>query len=430
MIRSIIVTSVRRYNVLLILCLACGLLPGTTTGYGTSGHRIVGNLAWYQLSKETKEWIYDLIQEDRFWYGIEMTTICSSEDKCKPLGAIAEWADDVKKSEGVSHAIAVPGLGCLAEGAHEQDPDCRLNYGRDCENDDCVVGQIVKFAMVLQDWMWGTRRRDRKLVSALNLLGFLPVLLQFFADFWGMFFGDSLDRALDSLTGDREHEALMFVTHLMGDLHQPLHCGQEVDSVATTIDVTYMGYHNEDSRSFWCSILPGFLKVVLGCGDVSLHSAWDFSILMKYMDEEFSGNRENLEDSIWYEYIEDNEEQKASWLSCLPDPKGTPYLLKQSVQDCVMEWANDSLEIALKYGYRNIDGSYIVSGTDLTEEYHYVVVPIVRKQLAMGSVRLAALLERVLNPDQETPSASPALEYAPSESPSDAPPGTTLTESL
>lgn len=189
--RSIIDMSGRSYNGLLILCLglACGLLPGTTTGYGTSGHRIVGNLAWYQLSKETKEWIYDLIEEDRFWYGIEMTTICSSVDKCKPLGAIAEWADEVKKSEGVSHAIGVPGLDCLTEGAHEQDPDCRLNYDRDCENDDCVVGQIVKFAMVLQDWMWGTRRRDRKLVTALNLLGFFAVFCRFLGYVFRRFVG-------------------------------------------------------------------------------------------------------------------------------------------------------------------------------------------------------------------------------------------------
>ena len=411
--------SVSTSYILLLRYLACGFLSGTATAFGTSGHRVVADLAWYQLSQESKDWIYHLIKEDRFWYGIEMTTVCSDAEHCKPLGAIAEWADDVKKSVGVSHAIAIPDEGhdCLAEGAQDIDPNCRLDYDRDCVDDDCLVGQIVKFTTVLQDWMSGRRRR--KLQTPLNLLGFLPGLLDLFANLWGTLFGDSLDAALDGFTSDEEHEALMFITHLVGDLHQPLHCGQGSDHVATAIDVTYMGYHSENFfQTLLCAILPSFLQGIASCGDVSLHSAWDFSILIKYTGEEFNGDREALEDSIWYEYLVDNEVQTASWLSCLPDAKTTPYLLRQTIQDCVMEWANESLEVALKYGYKNTDGSYIDTGTDLTEEYHQLVVPVVRKQLAKGSVRLAALLEHVLNPYREAPSAVPTTVYAPSVAPS------------
>lgn len=122
-------------------------------------------------------------------------------------------ADDVKDSESVSHIIGIPDEGhdCLAEGAQNDDPNCRLDYDRDCEDDSCVVGQIVKFTMRLQDWMWGRRRqrrRDRKLFFFMDFVRFGWGLLRGFLE---SIFPDSFDRALNNWTGDKEREALMFL---------------------------------------------------------------------------------------------------------------------------------------------------------------------------------------------------------------------------
>lgn len=213
-----------------------------------------------------------------------------------------------------------------------------------------------------------------------------------------------------------------FVTSFRASAHQPLHCGRDSDRKGTSIDVTYMNYFNE--ATFWqrtfCGILPSFLRWIANC-DMSLHGTWDYGIISKAIREDFNGNREDLEDSIWYEYIEGNGNETESWLSCLPDAKEYPYLTEQILQDCVLEWANESLEMALKVSYVNTDGSGIVSGTDLTEEYHQIAFPVVRRQLAMGGVRLAALLERSLNPYEEAPSSAPTSSVAPSAVPSEFP---------
>jgi len=118
-------------------------------------------------------------------------------------------ADDVKNSEGVSHGVGIPDTGhdCLAEGAFVDNPNCHLDYDRDCEDDDCLMGEIVKFTMILQDWMWG-RRRERKLFFLMELTRFGWGLLRGLLE---SLFGDSFDTALNNFTGDEEREALMFL---------------------------------------------------------------------------------------------------------------------------------------------------------------------------------------------------------------------------
>jgi hypothetical protein len=62
-----------------------------------------------------------------------------------------------------------------------------------------------------------------------------------------------------------------------------------------------------------------------------------------------------------------------------------------------MEWANDSLELALRYAYRDVDGSEVVNGTILSEAYYQRALPIVREQLAIAAaVRLAYTLDHML----------------------------------
>jgi len=383
---------IRSFVIELFVISIYNLQSATVHGFGLDGHRVVADMAWWLLSDDCKDEIYDLLDEEWFWYQFEMQTRCYSFEKCNTLGKVAEWADDVRKTAGVVHNIAIPDAGndCLAPDAYKNNPNCRLDYARDCENDKCVVGEIVKQTLALQHYM-----EDRKRNRQLFLLG--GMVWDFLVGVWDRLFGESsIDKTLEDFLSDYEREALMFLTHLMGDLHQPLHAGRQTDNGGSLKRVTFMNVYNEASLWRWLcgDYLPSFIFNFFSCG-INLHGVWDYGIVTKTIQEDFDGNRRALEDDLWYEFLEDNNEETSSWLSCLPTDNSTT-LDKAILQSCVMEWANESLVLALQHAYLNVDGVEIAAGTDLTEAYHQKSLPVVRKQLAKGAVRFAALLERVL----------------------------------
>ena len=295
-----------------------------------------------------------------------MTTKCSD---CKPLGAVAEWADDIKlqRSTTPSHAA---GLDC--------DPEYKnrtISFEHDEAHYNNVVGNIVEYSIELQEYM--ERRRQRRLLFKL----------------------DSLDEAIGKTFQNKDRESLMFLSHMMGDLHQPLHCGCNHDIAGLRIDVEFFNYFNLESHPFpfICVILPSFLWPIFGC-DLNLHLVWDNSIISRTLNDDFSGSRKDLEDDIWYKYVEGNTAQKEEWVSCFPDAgtNTTIRLERHHIEDCVLAWANESHQLALEYTYHGADGVVVVSGSHLEQEYYDRALPVVRKQLAAGAVRFAALLEHVL----------------------------------
>ena len=293
-----------------------------------------------------------MLEDKELLYDIQMLTKCYD---CTQLGEVSEWADDVRAigARDVSHAI---GTKChSSEGVSF--------YTADREYGDNVVGNIVSYSWDLHENM--PQRRQRQLL-------------------------------FDDLLVDQQKESLMFLVHLMGDLHQPLHCGCSEDRAGLKIWVDFLNYYNKESHPFpfICVILPDFLASFLGC-DLNLHMVWDNSFVSKVLEEDFDGSRRGFEDDLWYELIEGNEEQKAEWLSCFPDDVNEP-ITEQQLQQCVSEWASESLQLALEYAYPNVDGSAIVSGDYLDEDYYRKALPVLRTQLAAGGVRLAAILERVI----------------------------------
>jgi len=185
--------------------------------------------------------------------------------------------------------------------------------------------------------------------------------------------------------------------HLLGDMHQPLHCSRDSDDLGSAIKDLPFG-NSFHAGYFWCqSFLPESVLRSLGCYDISLHGVWDYNIIDKTIKEDFHGNRIDFENDIWYEYIHnaDPVPQIAEWLSCFGDTSAIDTDEKL-LRKCVMEWANESLELALAFSYRDENGKAIINGTKLTEEYYDRALPVVRKQIAKGAVRLAAILDRVL----------------------------------
>jgi hypothetical protein len=90
----------------------------------------------------------------------------------------------------------------------------------------------------------------------------------------------------DHQDGACKKEALEFLIHLVGDVHQPLHAGANCDLGANLQQIQFFGQDN-DPTAFWCtSKKPKNSSDVKGahayavCEHHELHQAWDTNILV------------------------------------------------------------------------------------------------------------------------------------------------------
>lgn len=166
-----------------------------------------------------------------------------------------------------------------------------------------------------------------------------------FVDFIGSIKQDNVYSAINDLTnilGDKSKpneerkEALVFLIHLMGDMHQPMHTGREEDRGGNRIKISWFGQAT------------------------NLHSLWDSKLV----------------DYEKYSYTE-----YATVLNVLTKKE------KKALQEGVIEdWLYDSHLIA------NEVYSSVKDGDELSFNYMYKVSPIVNGQLQKAGLRLAKLL--------------------------------------
>lgn len=138
----------------------------------------------------------------------------------------------------------------------------------------------------------------------------------------------------------RRLEALKFLGHFVGDLHQPLHVSYEDDRGGNNVTVRF---HSNPQR---------------------LHKIWD-SVLIGQK----SGNWRRIASQLFRSITPDNRTQ---WASRSP-----------------LSWANESLEIVVQRVYD------FAPGEDLADDYYRKNIQIVDERLMAAGVRLGALLNRV-----------------------------------
>lgn len=170
---------------------------------------------------------------------------------------------------------------------------------RDCPNDDCIVAQIERDETIL---------RDHRLAQ--------PV------------------RA----------EALRFLIHFIGDLHQPLHCADNHDRGG-----------NE-------------LKVLVGRRSENLHAVWDDNVVQSLgRDPELVASE--LESQI------------------------APIKVRSWVRGSTSDWANESFHIAEREIFSQLPGAgETVMPVILPRDYASRERPVTAEQLEKAGVRLAAVL--------------------------------------
>lgn len=161
--------------------------------------------------------------------------------------------------------------------------------------------------------------------------------------YWEERLGDAkLDRA-DRAT------ALKFIVHFIGDLHQPFHA-LGVGRGGNDVKVRVFGEAN-------CSNDPALLN------PCNLHTVWDSRLI----------GRRSLDDRAYLDVLQKLILEKR-WGSA---PAGTPA-----------QWAEQSFKLAKQ--------ALVTTGTNIDEGYYRRHIGVIDERLALGGVRLAAVLNRVL----------------------------------
>ena len=187
--------------------------------------------------------------------------------------------------------------------------------------------------------------------------------------------------AFGNITPEQRLDALRFLVHFTGDIHQPLHCAYRYgDMGGNMIPVhSFQGRHyatGPDTEQDYTS---------------SIHSAWDEAMVQELM----AGRRPAAAATQIRKEIP--EAKLAQWRT--DDP---------------LQWAVDSYWRARKEVYRWTNGEKLPfkwsgPGMDLTSEnYIDSHLPIVREQLQKAGVRLAHLLNLAFDPEYAAANAPPA----------------------
>jgi hypothetical protein len=207
------------------------------------------------------------------------------------LSDVANWADQIRRQRPESaswHFVDIP----IAAAGYDAI--------RDCGGGNCVVAKIEQFAAELQD---------------------------------------------QSLPARERLEALKFVVHLVGDLHQPLHASDNDDRGGNEIHIRFRGRRT------------------------NLHAVWDTAILLPAVNGDERSYALHLDRQIM-------PTEAATWQT------GTPE-----------QWANESHDIAVKLIYCKLAHSGTLSG-----DYGRVALPVIDQQLEKAGIRLAAILNNELHP--------------------------------
>jgi hypothetical protein len=209
----------------------------------------------------------------------------------KTMASVASWADEVRRSRPASgpwHYVDIP-----LKASH-------LDPARDCAKEGCVVVKIAELRRLVHD---------------------------------------------PATPPDQRREALMFLIHFVGDMHQPLHCEDNDDRGGNSVQVQFFGRRT------------------------NLHSVWDSGLV----------GRIGAEDQLFPALSRESAAHARKF------SKGT-----------VTEWAEQSHKAARKVVYGKLPKAAPGSPVILDAAYEKSADPVVRRQIELAGARLAMVLNKEL----------------------------------
>ena len=253
------------------------LIPSTLVGWGHEGHEIVASLAQTCLTENAKAGIRSLIGD-------------------ASLASISNWADDVRPDRDETynwHFVDIP----KDASGFSDERDCFLpnsrHKGSATDHHNCVVDRIEIFKKDLSD---SNASRDDRI------------------------------------------EALKFLVHFVGDVHQPMHAIGEAAG-GNGIAVSEFG------------------STECGRHSCNLHGAWDSGLI------EHTGMGRDAYVAHLEKLISDEH------LSATGSPE---------------DWANES--------HGDAQSAWMADGAQIDEVYYQKEIKVVDRRLALAGLRLAAVL--------------------------------------
>ena len=256
------------------------LLVAPVQAWGPLGHSVVAELAQRHLSPVAEAEVERLL----------------APEHTKSLADIANWADQIQndpaqdalwKQTRPLHYIDFPG------------GDCNYTPPRDCKDDRCVVAGLQHYVAVLGD---------------------------------------------PSQPDAARLDALKFVVHFVGDIHQPLHAGSRDDKGGNTYQVQFEGKGS------------------------NLHKVWDSGMLKtRGLDRQA--------------YVQRLDATGPVALPLPTAPLGHPYA----------QWAQESCRITTEAGF-------YPDGHKIDQAYVAAELPVAERRLREGGRHLAEVLNLALAP--------------------------------
>ena len=211
------------------------------------------------------------------------------------LADVSTWPDEIRRERKHTapwhYANPAPG----SDG---------FNLERDCPKEGCVVSAIIKYSHVLRD-----KKASRQ----------------------------------------EKIEALKFVVHFVGDVHQPLHLGRARDKGGNDIKVTF--FEN----------------------NTNLHSLWDSGMIRR---------------------------TKKGWTEYATELAANITLQERILYGTLLDpalWATESYLLARSHAYD------VPKDGQLGQDYFDKNIPVVNERLSVAGVRLAALLNVIFDETKELP---------------------------
>jgi len=307
------------------------ILPVRTLAWGADGHRVTALIAFALLNPRAKQNVNILLQG-------------------RTISQMSTWPDELKRpwlGDNPDPKCVVPGV-----------PGCNPNYRPETalwHFVDIPVdgdGHFLKDA----DYCRSTRQGD---CIVLAIDDFVVLLKR------------STEHAFSTYKVDKKrqyHDALGFLVHFLGDIHQPLHCAERNnDGGGNSVEVTWQ---NAPSGSW------------------NLHSLWDGELVKRNIRKMPSGHQNDDDYAVSVVQNLSVAERNYATLHSPTIKPGTP--------ENVVAWAESSHTIARNVAYSKPAQAGI---TFLDQGYFNATVPEVQKQLRLGGVRLARLLNEIFDKD-------------------------------
>jgi len=271
-----------RTRVLFVTLLTAAAMPLPAFAWGNPGHEIIARVAQNRLSTAARNRALALLRSD---------PDCRATPATRNFAQVAALPDAFRNPEGGQvtrdwHFVNID----IANPAYVE--------SRDCPSGDCVIRRVDRMVEMLND---SSRSRCQR------------------------------------------KDALIYLIHFVGDLHQPFHCGfghlanGEPDRGANSVNVTIRNRRN------------------------NLHSVWDSTLI----------DLQGRTITTWVNHIANDV---------------IPGLDSADVAETrVAEWANESHRVAID--------KHVTNDTVLDQDYIDDSTPIIDERLALAAVRLANLVE-------------------------------------